>query len=76
MSEQRKSHCQNNKNSILEQRRIKYYDIICFDKIECQCCKSYYNRKYMLKHQLQKMLEFAITVTITCSDTQPNKTIF
>jgi len=59
IKEKRLLYYYNNKDDILEQRRTQYYNIDRFDKIQCEFCHGYYNKKYIKKHQqTNKCLNF------------------
>ena len=59
IKEKRRLYYNNNKNDILEQRTTKYYNTDRFNKIQCEFCQSYYNIKYIAKHQqTNKCLKF------------------
>jgi len=49
--EHKKIYYKHNKNDILEQAKTQYYSTYSFNRKQCECCKSRYTRKYILKHQ-------------------------
>jgi len=54
MKEKMRLYYKNNRDEVLEQRKDKYYNIDRFKQIQCKYCNSFYNFKYITKHQQSK----------------------